>query len=103
MQEAITAVEDDSVYRALISLKVCRRYMEEVRYFFQENRPAMQSHLDPAAAMIKDLTAIHISLHSIQATLMPSSILCPTLILTAAACVLQVVRRIKDSSPSFAH
>ena len=68
MQEAITAVEDDSAYRAPISLKVCRRYIEE-KYFFQENRPAMQRHLDPAAAMIKDLTAMHISSHSIQSNL----------------------------------
>ena len=69
MQEASTAVEDDSLYRVPVSLKVARQYMDELKYFFQENRPAMERHVEPAAAMIKDLTAMHISAYSVQSTL----------------------------------
>lgn len=69
MQEASIEVEDDSAYRVPISLKVARQYMDELKYFFQENRPAMERHVEPAAAMMKDLTAMHISAHSVQSTL----------------------------------
>jgi hypothetical protein len=57
MQKASIEVEDDSAYRVPISLKVARQYMDELKYFFQENRPAMERHVEPAAAMMKDLTA----------------------------------------------
>jgi polyhydroxyalkanoate synthesis regulator phasin len=69
MQEASSAVEDDSVYRVPISLKEARRYMDELKYFIQENRPAMERHVEPAAALIKDLTAMHISAHSVQSSI----------------------------------
>ena len=68
MQEASSEAEDDSAYRP-ISLKVARQYMDELKYFFQENRPAMERHVEPAAAMMKDLTAMHISSHSVQSTM----------------------------------
>ncbi len=50
-------------------MKVARQYTEELKYFFQENRSAMQRHLEPIAAMIRDLNAMHISSHAAQSTL----------------------------------
>ncbi len=69
MQEACSAVEDDSAYRVPISLKEARPYMDELKYFIQENRPSMEWHVEPAAAIIKDLTAMHISAPSIQSSM----------------------------------
>lgn len=69
MQEVSAEDEDDSAYRVPVSLKVARKYMEELKYFFEENRPAMQRHLEPTATMIRDLTAMHISAHAVQSKL----------------------------------
>jgi hypothetical protein len=68
MQEASSGAEDDSAYRP-IPLKVARQYMNELKYFPQANRPAMERHVEPAAAIIKDLSAMHISAHSVQSTM----------------------------------
>jgi hypothetical protein len=67
--EACAAVEDDSAYRVPISLKEARRYMDELKYFIQKNLPAMERHVEPGAALIKDLTAMHISAHSVQSSI----------------------------------
>jgi hypothetical protein len=50
MQKACSAVEDDSAYRVPIFLKEARRYMDELKYFVQESWPAMERHVEPAAA-----------------------------------------------------
>ena len=47
-----------------------RQYMDKLRYIFQENRPALERHLQPTDAMIKDLAAMHISSHSVQTTML---------------------------------
>ena len=61
MQEASFAVEDDSAYMVPISLKEARRYMDELKYLIQENRPAMELHVESAAALIKDNCYAHFS------------------------------------------
>lgn len=70
MLAAGTDIEDDSTHRKAISLKVARQYMDKLRYIFQENRPALERHLQPTDAMIKDLAAMHISSHSVQTTML---------------------------------
>ena len=69
MQEASAEDEDDSAYRVPVALNVARKYVEELKYFFEENQPALQRHLEPSAAMIRDLTAMHISAHSVQSSI----------------------------------
>jgi hypothetical protein len=69
MQQVSTAVEDYSAYRVPISLKVARQYTEELEKKIQENWLAMQRHLEPTAAMIRDLTAMYISTHAVQINL----------------------------------
>ena len=58
--------EDDSVYKPPVSLKVMRQYMEEAKYFIQENQPAMQRHLAPMTALLKDLSVMQVTSRTMQ-------------------------------------
>jgi hypothetical protein len=69
MLASSTDVEDDSTHRKTISLKVARQYMDELQ-IIQENRPALERHLQQNDAMIKDLAAMHISSYLVQTTML---------------------------------
>ena len=43
-----------------------RQYMEEAKYFIQENQPAMQRHLAPMTALLKDLSVMQVTTRTVQ-------------------------------------
>ena len=57
--------EGDSTYRVPIILSTAK----EPKYFIQENQPAMQSLVGPAASLMRALSSISISVYTKQLTL----------------------------------